>query len=143
MRVDETSQGESSGVGRRCVPVSRRVRDETTEREARAGSLKRVIDVIPAAYENPTWRGMGYFVRDSSLYLLAVVALIFVANSVADAVLAVTAFFVVRHDSAPEALFKSTRTNSLVGRVAMLPSWHVFAAWVPGINRFHRTSTVR
>jgi hypothetical protein len=29
------------------------------------GSLKPVIDIIPAAaYDNPTWKGMAYFGRD-------------------------------------------------------------------------------
>lgn len=48
---DEWSSG-SYGARMRCVPVSRRVSEESTERDERAGSL--VIDVIAVAYENPT-----------------------------------------------------------------------------------------
>jgi hypothetical protein len=33
--------------------------------EPKAGSLKPVLDIIPAeAYDNPTWRGLAYFGRD-------------------------------------------------------------------------------
>lgn len=124
--------------------------EEALEREERAGSLKPVIDVIPAAaYENPTWRGMVYFVRDVIIYLVSIVALVVVANPLVDvvldvlAVLAVTALFVVAHDCAHGALFNTKRKNSLVGRIAMLPSWHVFEAWVLGHNRIHHAFTVR
>ena len=120
------------------------------EREERVGSLKPVIDVIPdAAYENPTWKGMSYFARDVIIYLGTIAALIFVANPFADialdvlAVLAVTALFVVAHDSAHGALFNTKRKNSIIGRIAMLPSWHVFEAWVLGHNRIHHAFTVR
>ena len=123
---------------------------EREERDERAGSLKPVIDVIPAAaYENPTWKGMAYFARDAVIYLGTVLALVFVANPFADAaldvlaVLAVTALFVVAHDSAHGALFNTKRKNSIIGRIAMLPSWHVFEAWVLGHNRIHHAFTVR
>ncbi|MDE3030393.1 MAG: fatty acid desaturase [Acidobacteriota bacterium] len=123
---------------------------EREEREERAGSLKPVIDVIPAAaYENPTWRGMLYFTRDLVIYLGSVVALVVVANPFIDvaldvlAILGVTALFVVAHDTAHGALFNSRRKNSLVGHIAMLPSWHVFEAWVLGHNRVHHAFTVR
>jgi omega-6 fatty acid desaturase (delta-12 desaturase) len=130
------------------------VSEETTlereEREERVGSLKPVLDVIPdAAYENPTWKGMSYFARDLVIYLGTVTALIFVANPFADvaldvlAILAVTALFVVAHDSAHGALFNTKRKNSIIGRIAMLPSWHVFEAWVLGHNRIHHAFTVR
>jgi len=129
------------------------VSDETLEREERderVGSLKPVIDVIPAAaYENPTWKGMAYFARDVVIYVATIAALIVVANPWVDAgldvvaVLAVTALFVVAHDSAHGALFDTKRKNSLIGHIAMLPSWHVFEAWVLGHNRIHHAFTVR
>jgi acyl-lipid omega-6 desaturase (Delta-12 desaturase) len=137
----------------RLPSVSPRVSEgtlEREEREERAGSLKPVIDVIPdAAYENPTWRGVSYFARDLFIYVATIAALVYVSNPLADAaldvvaILAVTALFVVAHDCAHGALFESKRTNSLVGRVAMLPSWHVFEAWVLGHNRIHHAFTVR
>ena len=51
------------------------------ELEARAGSLKPVIDAIPeSVYDNPTWRGVAYFSRDSVIYLGLLAALVFVSN---------------------------------------------------------------
>jgi omega-6 fatty acid desaturase (delta-12 desaturase) len=123
---------------------------EREERDERVGSLKPVIDIIPStAYENPTWKGMGYFARDAVIYVGTIAALVLVANPFADvaldllAILAVTALFVVAHDSAHGALFNTKRKNSIIGRVAMLPSWHVYEAWVLGHNRIHHAFTVR
>ena len=55
----------------------------------------------------------------------------------------VSGLFIIGHDAAHEALFKSRRLNSIVGHVAMLPSWHVYEAWVLGHNRVHHGHTVR
>ncbi len=114
------------------------------------GSLKPVIDIIPAAaYDNPTWKGMAYFGRDLVIYGLVVWGLIVVTNPFAVlgleilAALAVTSLFVVAHDSAHGALFRSKRLNSIVGHIAMLPSWHVFEGWILGHNRVHHAYTVR
>jgi len=114
------------------------------------GSLKPVIDLIPdAAYENPTWKGLAYFGRDLLVYGLVVWGLIVVTNPFGIvalevlAALAVTALFVVAHDSAHGALFSSKRMNSLIGHIAMLPSWHVYEAWILGHNRIHHAYTVR
>lgn len=120
------------------------------DRPAREGSLKPVIDVIPAAaYENPTWKGMAYFGRDVAMYVGAVVALVCISNVLVVAALEVlmalvlTALFVVGHDAAHGALFKSKRVNSIVGHLAMLPSLHVYEGWVLGHNRVHHPYTVR
>lgn len=120
------------------------------ERPAREGSLKPVIDAIPAsAYENPTWKGMAYALRDASLYLGLLVALVLVSNIWAvlglEVVMAlvVSGLFIVGHDSAHGALFSSKRLNSVVGRIAMLPSFHVFEGWILGHNRVHHAFTVR
>ena len=44
---------------------------------AEKGSLKPVLDIIPAeAYENPTWKGLAYFGRDLVIYGLVVAGLI-------------------------------------------------------------------
>src|SRR5487761_1359566 len=85
----------------------------TTEQDARRGrSLKPVIDVIPASlYENPTWKGLGYFFRDLAMYLGLVAALVFVSNVFAVAALevamavVVSGLFIVGHDAAHGALF--------------------------------------
>jgi acyl-lipid omega-6 desaturase (Delta-12 desaturase) len=114
------------------------------------GSLKPVIDVIPAAaYDNPTWKGLAYFARDLVLYGLCVAGLIALANPLvvlpllAFTALVISGLFIVAHDAAHQALFKSRRLNDWVGHIAMLPSWHVYEGWVLGHNRVHHMYTVR
>jgi omega-6 fatty acid desaturase (delta-12 desaturase) len=123
--------------------------DKQVERPLK-GSLKPVLDVLPASvYENPTWKGMGYFARDLVLYLGCVAGLVLVTNVFADLALVLAAsictlsLFVVAHDCAHGALFRSKRLNSYVGHIAMLPGWHVFEGWVLGHNRIHHAFTVR
>ncbi|MBV9042025.1 MAG: fatty acid desaturase [Acidimicrobiia bacterium] len=124
----------------------------TTEKAdgAARGSLKPVLDIIPSeAYDNPTWKGLAYFGRDLALYALLVFALIEISNPFAViglevvAALVVGALFVVGHDVAHGALFKSKRLSAVIGRLTMLPSWHVYEGWVLGHNRIHHAFTVR
>jgi omega-6 fatty acid desaturase (delta-12 desaturase) len=116
----------------------------------RSGSLKPVLDILPkSVYENPTWKGLAYFLRDLVLYLGLVAALIFVPNVPAALALAaaagvfVAALFIVGHDSAHGALFKTKRMKSIVGHIAMLPGLHVYEGWILGHNRIHHSYTVR
>ena len=113
-------------------------------------SLKPVIDVLPdSVYDNPTWRGMAYFWRDTAMYVALLAVLVFVTN-VAEVLalelamgLVVSGLFVVGHDAAHGALFSSKRRNSTVAHLAMLPSFHVYEGWVLGHNRVHHPYTVR
>jgi omega-6 fatty acid desaturase (delta-12 desaturase) len=114
----------------------------------RRGSLHPVLAVIPeAAYERPTWKGLAYLGRDLAVYALAVGLLIAFANPLVVvpvwilASLAISGLFVIGHDAAHGALFESKRLNGIVGRVAMLPSLHVFEGWVLGHNRVHHRFT--
>lgn len=116
----------------------------------RSGSLKPVIDVIPAeAYDNPTWRGLFYFGRDLLLYGILVAALVaFPHPLVALALqvpiaLVISGLFIVAHDAAHGSLFSNKRLNSVIGHIAMLPSWHIYEGWVLGHNRVHHAYTVR
>lgn len=116
----------------------------------REGSLKPVIDALPASvYDNPTWKGMGYFLRDLAMYLALVAGLVLVSNVFADLALdlaisvVVSGLFIVGHDAAHGSLFKSKRLNSVIGHLSMLPSWHVYEGWVLGHNRVHHAYTVR
>ena len=118
--------------------------------DEKAGSLLPVIRVIPkSAYENPTWKGLAFFARDLVFYGLVVWGITSTDNPLllvplwAVAALVVSGLFIIGHDAAHEALFKSRRLNSIVGHVAMLPSWHVYEAWVLGHNRIHHGHTVR
>jgi len=122
----------------------------TSGSDDKAGSLLPVIRVIPkSAYENPTWKGLAYFARDLVFYGLVLWGLTSTDNPLLliplwiVAALVVSGLFILGHDAAHEALFKSRRLNSIVGHVAMLPSWHVYEAWVLGHNRVHHGHTVR
>jgi omega-6 fatty acid desaturase (delta-12 desaturase) len=120
------------------------------ERADGKGSLKPVIDVIPAAaYDNPTWKGLAYFGRDLVVYALVVTGLLLFNNPFATIALwvlsgmVISGLFIVAHDAAHGALFSSKRMNRVVGTIAMLPSWHVYEGWVLGHNRIHHSYTVR
>ncbi len=124
--------------------------ETTIDPPARSGSLKPVIDVLPdSVYENPTWKGLSYFARDAAMYVALLVALVFVSNVFLVAglevlmALVVSGLFIVAHDAAHGALFKSKRMSSLVGHIAMLPGWHVYEGWILGHNRVHHGFTVR
>jgi len=118
--------------------------------EKTSGTLLPVIEIIPeSCYDNPVWKGLGYFARDLLVY-----GLILFGLASTDHILlliplwvlsgfAVSALFIVGHDAAHAALFKSKRLNGVIGRLAMLPSLHIFEAWVLGHNRIHHAHTVR
>jgi omega-6 fatty acid desaturase (delta-12 desaturase) len=114
------------------------------------GSLKPVLDVIPAAaYDNPTWKGLAYFSRDLVMYGLIIAGLIVIDNPFAVIALwvlsamVISGLFIVAHDAAHGALFSSKRLNRVIGTIAMLPSWHVYEGWTLGHNRIHHGYTVR
>jgi omega-6 fatty acid desaturase (delta-12 desaturase) len=92
---------------------------------------------------------LAYFGRDLVIYLGLIAALILVPNVAgalaldAAAALLISALFIVGHDSAHGALFKSKRMNSIVGHVSMLPGCHVYEGWILGHNRVHHAFTVR
>ncbi|WP_195210404.1 fatty acid desaturase [Actinomarinicola tropica] len=126
--------------------------DGSTTREGRegAGSLLPVIRAIPPeAYDNPTWRGLAYVLRDLAVYAAAVAGLLLTNHPLVVvplwvlAGLAISGLFVVGHDAAHGALFASKRLNGVVGRLAMLPSFHVYEGWILGHNRVHHQYTVR
>jgi omega-6 fatty acid desaturase (delta-12 desaturase) len=124
--------------------------EATPDDTDKPGSLRPVIRLVPPeAYDNPTWKGLAYFFRDLAVYALVIWGLIVVDHPLAViglwvlAALSVSALFVVAHDAAHGALFRSKRLNSVVGHIAMLPSWHVYEGWVLGHNRIHHAYTVR
>ncbi|MFZ4584359.1 MAG: fatty acid desaturase [Acidimicrobiia bacterium] len=113
-------------------------------------SLADVVRIIPDdCYENPTAKGMWYFARDMVMWLALVAGLIFATAWWQVAILwvlsayVVSGLFVLGHDAAHLALFKSRRLNEWVARVAMIPSAHVYEAWDLGHNRVHHGHTAR
>ena len=109
-----------------------------------------VIENLPdSVYDNPTALGLAYFARDVALYAAAVAALVFADNLLLlvplwiFSALVISGLFIVGHDAAHGALFKSKRLTYVIGQLAMLPSLHVYEAWVFGHNRIHHGHTVR
>lgn len=112
-------------------------------------NLKDVIAIIPAScYENAAWKGLLYAARDTAIYAVTIAALLSTDNLLfllplwLFSGLVVSALFVVGHDAGHHALFKSKRLCDWVGRITMLPSLHIFAAWQFGHNRVHHGFTV-
>ncbi len=113
-------------------------------------TLSSAIEVVPAeCYENPTWKGLLYVGRDLAIYVAMLAALFW-----ADAwwlvlplwifsAICLTGLFVLAHDAAHGALFKSKGLCYVVGQLLMLPELHVYEAWVVGHNRLHQGHTVR
>lgn len=115
-----------------------------------ARSLNSVIEVIPPeCYENPTWKGLLYVGRDLAVYVATLVALFWaeewwlVLPLWIISALVLTALFILAHDAAHGALFKSKGLCYGLGQLMMLPSLHVYEAWVLGHNRLHHGHTVR
>jgi omega-6 fatty acid desaturase (delta-12 desaturase) len=112
--------------------------------------IKQVIEILPDdVYDNPTALGLAYFARDVAIYAAVVTALVFTDNPFllatlwVLAALATSALFIVGHDCAHGALFKSRRLGYVIGQLSMLPALHVYEAWVYGHNRIHHGHTVR
>lgn len=115
---------------------------------AAEGSLRDAIACLPAdCYAKQTWRGLLYFARDAAIYLLAVAGLASTDRAWllvplwALAALGISALFVVGHDAAHGALFRSPRLNALIGHLALLPSLHALSVWMLGHNRVHHLHT--
>ena len=113
-------------------------------------ALRDVTAAIPAAcYDNPTWRGLAYVARDLALYATGVACLLatdhpaLLVPAWALTALATSALFVLGHDAAHGALFRSRRLCDAVARLAFLPSLHALAAWRAGHNRVHHGHTGR
>ena len=111
--------------------------------------LKEVISIIPeSCYDNPAWKGLWYVFRDLAMYFTIIVVLLSTNNIFyliplwIVAGLIVSSLFVIGHDAAHRALFKKKWLCDLVGRVTMLPSLHIYSAWILGHNRIHHGFTV-
>jgi acyl-lipid omega-6 desaturase (Delta-12 desaturase) len=113
-------------------------------------SLEPVRAVIPErCYRRSTARSMAHVLGGVALYGACLAVLASTNNPLVLLPLwvvggfAVAGMFVLGHDAAHGALFESKVLNRVVGTVLMLPSLHVFEAWVFGHNRVHHGYTVR
>src|SRR5262249_28777956 len=89
-------------------------------------NITQVIEILPdSVYDNPTARGLAYFARDVAVYAAVVTALIFIDNPFllaplwVLAALSISALFIVGHDCAHGALFKSRRLGYVIGQLSM------------------------
>ena len=118
--------------------------------DRKSPSLIDVVRGIPAScYERSTTRGLLFLARDIITYaallygLITVHAWWLVVPMWFLAGLTISGLFVLGHDASHNALFNSRRLNSLVAKLAMLPSAHVESAWDFGHNRVHHGHTVK
>lgn len=124
--------------------------DPAQKTRATPRNLSPVLAVIPpSCYVNPTWKGLAYAARDTAVYLAIIVGIALV-----DAwylllplwilsAFIISGMFILAHDAAHGALFKSKKLNKQFARVMMLPSLHVYEGWVFGHNRLHHGHTAR
>ena len=112
--------------------------------------LAEAVRVIPAdCHDNPTWKGLAYLALDLAMYAAVVAGLVLVDSPWLLvplwilAGLTISALFIVGHDAAHGALFRSQRLAYLAGQFAMLPSLHLYEAWCFGHNRIHHGHTTR
>lgn len=116
----------------------------------RTQSLNDVRAIIPQeCYRRSAARASVALLQGALLYLVPLVALVFVHQWWAVAVLWVLAglgaagLFVLGHDASHQALFESRRANRLAARATMVPALHAEAAWDLGHNRVHHGYTTR
>src|SRR5262249_33071909 len=100
---------------------------------------KALLATLPAAcYANPAWRGLAYPVRDRAMFAGVTTLLLVVDRPVLLPVLwlagglTIGALFVVGHDAAHGALFRSRRLAYWTAQLALLPSLHAYEVWVLG-----------
>jgi omega-6 fatty acid desaturase (delta-12 desaturase) len=113
-------------------------------------TLKEVIDVVPASCrQRSTSKGLVLVGRDLLLYALVLTGLVLspawwvTLPLLLLAGLTVAALFVLGHDAAHGVLTDDNRLNSVLGHALLVPSFHIYEAWVLGHNRIHHGHTVR
>jgi omega-6 fatty acid desaturase (delta-12 desaturase) len=125
-----------------------RPRDEDASGTGTPASLRAAAALIPPqCYVNPAWRGLAFLARDLALYVAAVAVLLWtdtpallVAAWLAAAA-ALCGLFVIGHDAAHGALFRSPALCAVVAQLAFLPTLHAVAVWALGHNRVHHSHT--
>jgi len=110
----------------------------------------RLRDAIPEHCHTRSDRIAAWYVgRTVVCYVLVMVALALshalwlIVLLWAAAAACVSGMFVLAHDAAHQALFRSPTANSIAARLLMLPELHVFSGWVMGHNRLHHRHTAR
>jgi omega-6 fatty acid desaturase (delta-12 desaturase) len=99
------------------------------------------------AYVRSNWQGLFWCVLDLMLYGLFMYG-VFVSEGIIArlgfgllAGVAASSMFVLAHDAAHGALFKSSVVAELMGTIYMLPALNIYRLWCFGHNRIHHGFT--
>lgn len=100
-------------------------------------------------FDNPTWKGLYYFVKDVILFGIIFTVLwnvnewYFVLPLWILAGFSISSLFIIGHDACHGALFKNEKLAHFIGQLAMLPSFHAYSHWAFGHNKVHHGHTIR
>ena len=103
----------------------------------------------PETFENPNWKGIGLFLMNLTFFSIVMVSLYYAKSWYLIVLLEVLAgltisgLFIIGHDAAHGALFKSEKLNRFIGQLAFLPSLHAYSQWAYGHNRIHHGHTIK
>ena len=95
------------------------------------------------AHAKSTLKGVALFAFSTAFYALGWWGFIVLHGwwwKIASAALftaAIPMLFVIGHDACHQALTPRSWLNKIIGRLAMLPSWHAYAVWDYGHNGLH------
>lgn len=111
------------------------------------GSVREILS--DKSFENPTYLGILYFLRDLAIFSGVMVLLwntetwYYLPILWFCSGLLIASLFIVGHDAAHGALFKSERLSYWIGQICMLPSLHAYNQWAYGHNRIHHGHTIK
>ncbi|PJZ69091.1 fatty acid desaturase [Leptospira perolatii] len=113
-------------------------------------TLSSVREILSeGTFDNPTYLGVLYFLRDIGFFIVSMVLLWKIDTWYLlpflwfFAGVTIAALFVVGHDAAHGALFKNEKLAYWIGQIAMLPSLHAYNQWAYGHNRIHHGHTIK
>jgi acyl-lipid omega-6 desaturase (Delta-12 desaturase) len=103
-------------------------------------SLVQIRRTLPI-HKRSTWRGLVIFICCLSLYVLAVVSLLWIPSawllSSVGIAIATVQLLIIGHEAAHQTLTTNKALNLVLGRLAFLPSFHSFTVWDLSHNRLH------
>ncbi len=118
------------------------------ETPKRSVSASEVRGVIPAASRNASVsRGLLLFLISTFGYVATFAGTLAVSSLIAKVILSgangifISLLFVIGHDACHGSLTPSPRLNRVLGRLAFLPSLHLYSSWEYTHNTLHHTYT--
>jgi len=130
--------------------IHKELRETVKKGKERKLTLHSVRETISGkTLENPAWKGLIYFFRDLLVFgcILTAIAstdrIYFLIPLWILAGFSISSLFIIGHDAAHGALFKSKRLAWWIGQTALLPSLHAYEQWSYGHNRIHHGHTIK